>query len=178
MSVLQNANESTLISHSHSPLIHHSVSSFDMLSMAPLIRYLPHSRIRYSCSSFDFFYSFLGCIGISSIFIASRAFEVFNFHTNWERWVLFLGFPCHSISSFSHSPILKCFAGCIPWWPMLEINYAATWFLPSHKMEMAATCGRDWSRSSVLLHSSPSACPPVLCLSVTAANAAAADPVV
>lgn len=99
LSVLQNANESTLISHSHSPLIQHSVSSFDMLSMAPLIRYLPHSRIWYSCFPFTFFYPFLS--GLHWHFI--------NFYCISRIWSIQFSHKVREVSAFSR------FSLSLPW---------------------------------------------------------------
>lgn len=168
---------------------HFSFSFTTHTAFGELIRYAFNGSFNSISTAFPhlvflFFFNFF----LPLSFWAALAFHQFLLHLAHLKYSIFTQskrgecffsvFSVTPMPSFPHSLILKCFAGCIPWWPMLEINYAATWFLPSHKMEMAATCGRDWSRFSALLLSSSSLCPPVLCLSLTAANAAAADPVV
>lgn len=145
-SVLPNGNENTLIAHSPLSLIHSCTHSI-CFWMAPLIRYLPHSPLGLVFS----FLLFLSLSGLHWYFI--------NFYSCISRiWSIQFSHKVSEVSAFSrfsltlHSlplsvPPLKRFAGCIPRWAMLEINYAATWFFAQSQMEMDASCGRHQSRS-------------------------------
>lgn len=108
--------------------------------MAPLIRYLPHSPFRpfglvflFSLSSC--FYPFLGCIGISSIFIAaSLAHLKYSIFTQSERGKCFFSvFPDAALSLPLPLLLSNALRDAFPagqCWKLITLQLD---FLPSHK---------------------------------------------